>query len=195
MIAFDETDTCRVTNRGEKDVKIGYNSREYVIKPGQAKGVPVQAALLSFGDPRAVGSIRSWKNPVSNEVGWIPDRASEVRRLRMRYSVQDGPEGGFEGADGKIPLTVPDVSVEYMEEGDWVELATVLDDPTGESASLENNQAIDIQTLQASLEKTQRQLAMLIATQDGEIALGPEEDIPTDSPQVAIAGAKAAAKK
>lgn len=194
MITFEDTDVCQVTNHGKKDITLGWNSRQYVIPAGKKKGVPIQAAIIAFGDPRALGNMRSWRNPISNEVGWVPDRAAEVRRLRLRYGIQDGPEGTFYAADGEIPEAVPYVTVEFMEDGDWVKLNTVLDDPDGEGAVVDGGGAVDIQTLQASLDKTQRQLALLIQQEAGDINLGPEDEIPTDNPTKAVVDAKATNK-
>lgn len=185
-MTFEDTDICRVTNEGDSTLVLGYNNRQYKINPGEKRTVPIYAAIVAFGDPRSIGSIRSWKNPNTNEVGWVPDRAAEVRRLRVRYAILDGHDGTFEDASGKIAPTVPLVKVEFMDGGDFVELPTVLDDPLGEDSIIDQSGAIDIQTLQASLEKTQRQLAMLIQAQGGDLALGSEDDIPTDDPQAAV---------
>lgn len=192
MLTFEDADLCRVTNQGDSTIILSWNSRKFQINPGEVKMVPVFAAITAFGDPRSVGSIRSWKNPTSNEVGWVPDRAAEVRRLRAKYAILEGNDQTLQGSDGSIPLTVPDVRVEYMEGGEFVYYPTVIDDPEGNDAILENSQSVDIQTLQASLEKTQRQLAMLIQAQGADLNLGGEDDIPTDDPEAAVISTKEA---
>lgn len=194
-VTFEEGDICKVTNLGDDPITFGWNSRSYTIKPKEAKVVPIFAAVTAFGDPRSLTTMRSWRSPHSNEVGWIPDRSSEIRRLRMRYGLIDGNETTLCDRTGFVPERVPDVKVELMDGGDFIEVATVISDPDGNGAVLDEAPAIDIQTLQASLEKTQRQLAMLISQSSDEgLAYATEDDIPTDDPQAAIVDSKPAAK-
>lgn len=186
MLTFEDTDICRVTNTGDNVVTLKWNGRIWKVKPDQSAVVPINAAILAFGDPRSIKTIRSWKSPITKEVGWVPDRAAEVRRIRTKYAIHSGSDSDFTDASGEIPANVPKVEVEFMDGGEFVPIQTVLDDPHGEGAYLEESNSVDIATLQASLEKTQRQLAMLIAKTDGDIGLGDEDDIPMDDPSETI---------
>lgn len=91
---------------------IGWDGKEWTLESGQdkAKFIPFEVAANWFGDPRAVDNMKSTVDH-KRRYGWIPDRPTEVRRLRVLYGVQHGDESKVYLPDG-IMDTIPDV-------GDW----------------------------------------------------------------------------
>lgn len=123
-VALDDSDIVRVVNTADAPFTIMYDSKSYKLEPGQDSFIPFPAAALWFGDPRSTGTLGS----VVNERGlrsYIPDRDTEVRRLRVKYDNQFGDEN-------KI-IRHPLVEV-YALTGERI--TTVLDDPAGDSVNV-----------------------------------------------------------
>jgi len=103
---------------------------EYVIPPGQTEFMPFEAMKLFFGDPRAVDQVRSSRDS-KGLVAFLPDRAGEVRRLRLLYDHGFGDYTGKEGPEVVWePHKIPQVKVETL---DGQRIYTVIDDPAGHS--------------------------------------------------------------
>lgn len=126
----------------DNSLSIMWDSKPYTLLPGHDSFIPFEAAACWFGDPR------SGERVISNRdnrglVGFIPDRATEVRRLRTKYDNQGG-------SDERLYF-YPIVEV-YDLEGQRI--TTVLDDPKGDSVMAarptvsDNAQLLDIVTKQ-----------------------------------------------
>lgn len=130
-----------------------WNSRRYPIPVGSEGFVPFEAAANAFGDPRAAEMMGSYKDEAGN-VGFILDRATEVRRLRTLYDNQTGPENQI--------LYAPQVTVADLEGNP---ISTVLDDPEGVAVHPVAQTALDRDSLLAQLQRQQRMIEMLAAQQ------------------------------
>jgi hypothetical protein len=157
MVALADNDIVRVVNRGDAPYTIMYDSKPYKLMPGEDSFIPFSAACVWFGDPRSTGQIGA----VQNERGirsYIPDRDTEVRRLRAKYDNQFGDESTI--------IRHPVVEV-YAVTGERI--TTVLDDPSGESVNVatqtvteQGNMVALIQAQQAQIDQLTR---LVMATQ------------------------------
>lgn len=108
-----------------------WDAAEYVIPPGGTDFMPFEAMKLFFGDPRATTSVRSMRDG-RGLVSFLPDRAGEVRRLRLLYDHGFGDYTGQEGPDVVwIKDKIPHVAVYSLDDQ---LILTVLDDPAGTHA-------------------------------------------------------------
>ena len=140
-------DTVMVIYHGPQDkYKIGWDGREKELAKGKEVFIPFEMACNWFGDPRSAGNMSTVRDH-KQTVGWIPDRATEVRRLRIVYGVQHAHEGKI-FLDDTIPLpldnaaaslykridaTIPRVELYDLETRE--RLYTVLEDPAGDHVS------------------------------------------------------------
>lgn len=147
----DIGDIVRVVNKGDAPFTIGWDSRQYKLEPGADSFVPFEAACLWFGDPRSTNSIQSATNQ-HGLVSFIPDRDSEVRRLRVKY--------GNIGGDERFIDPAPDVEV-YDLSGEVI--VTVLNDPEGENVTLAAPTVVDQSNLMATIQRQQAQIDLLLA--------------------------------
>jgi len=103
---------------------------EYVIPPGGTEFMPFEAMKLFFGDPRSTDRVRSSRDS-KGLVAFLPDRAGEVRRLRLLYNHGFGDYSGKEGPDVVWEQhKIPHVAVYTLDDQ---LILTVLDDPAGRS--------------------------------------------------------------
>src|SRR4051812_31898248 len=124
MVAtVDNGDIVRAVNTGGAVFTIGWDSKQYKLEPGKDTFIPFEAACLWFGDPRSTNSIQSIKNQ-HGMVSFVPDRDSEVRRLRVKY--------GNIGGDERYVDPGPSVDLFDLEGN---QITTVLDDPEGEDVT------------------------------------------------------------
>lgn len=135
MVALLTTDEQWVTATYEpsdptdtKPITIQWNSRIYQLNPNSPRPIPMSAAHLWFGDPRATMGgptvIRDPENP--NNTTIITSREDEIRRLRLKWGIHSGAEMEFEAADGFTP---PVVIIRDLESDTTI--PTVVQDPTG----------------------------------------------------------------
>ena len=119
----------KVTNTHPSRIFRGmWDMAEYVIPPGGTDFMPFEAMKLFFGDPRATSQVRSMRDS-RGLAAFLPDRAGEVRRLRLLYDHGFGDYTGREGPDIVwIRDKIPWMKVETL---DGVRIYTVLDDPAG----------------------------------------------------------------
>lgn len=162
------------------DITLTWNSRDYRCPVGQEVIVPFEAVKVALGDPRAAENIGSHRDPFGI-VSWIPDRASEIRRLRALYDNQSGQE------DEVLPGSHPLVEVSDL---DGNRIPTVLDDPTGESVFSSRPTVADANELIEMVRRQQRTIDMLVEKQgitqddlpnDSASVEGDDADLPSDS--------------
>lgn len=143
-------DWVRVRNVGDEPVKVQWDSRVYKVPVNGETFMPFEAAKLWFGDPRSGGNVASHRD-VMGMVSWIPDRATEVRRLRALYDNQFGDE--------RVIANHPHVEV-YTQQGDRV--YTVLDDPDGERTSPAVQSIMDHASLLDQVRRQQATIDLLV---------------------------------
>lgn len=123
-------DILKVTNEGSKLFRGMWDLVDYVIPPSGSDFLPFEAVKLFFGDPRATTQVRSMRDS-RGIVSFIPDRAAEVRRLRLLYSHGFGDFTGQEGPEVVWEKDrIPQVTVETLQ---GERIYTVIDDPAGHS--------------------------------------------------------------
>jgi len=139
-------ETLRVLNVStDATYRFAWNSRQYLIPPGGSDFMPFDAVKVYTGDPRATNNVRTSRDAIGI-VSFLPDRATEVRRLRLLYSAPFGEYmrasdvgGIFVNSPTADPTSlasryawegvrVPQVEV-YNIRGERI--YTVLDDPEG----------------------------------------------------------------
>lgn len=143
-------DWVKVVNVGEKPFTAQWDSRKYTAPVGGEVFMPFEAAKLWLGDPRAAESISSHRD-ITGMVSWIPDRATEVRRLRALYDNQFGDERTITGH--------PVVEV-YTQAGDRI--YTVLDDPNGERVAPAVSSVMDHAALLDQVKRQQATIDLLL---------------------------------
>lgn len=120
----DLGDFVNVENLDDKALVIEYDSRRHVVEPGATRPIPFEAANVYFGDPRSTGMIAAKRDSVGR-VQFIPDRATEVRRLRTLYDNRSGDERVIENHPN-VRVTDYDGNV----------IPTVLHDPAGDMVNV-----------------------------------------------------------
>lgn len=140
-------ETLRVLNVSPSDTyRFAWNSRQYTIPPAGSDYMPFDAIKVYCGDPRSTNNVRTSRDSLGI-VSFLPDRQTEVRRLRLLYSAPFG-EYMAAGDVGGIFVHTPDPSdngslaIKFAWEGVRIPLIevynirgeriyTVLDDPEG----------------------------------------------------------------
>ena len=144
---MESGEIVRAINKGNMPLTMTYASRDYVLHPDREAAVPFDTMVLYFGDPRAMAQIRSIKDSFGI-VTWIPDRDTEVRRLRVKWGIQGGDSRD-------VLLSIP---VEFYDfEGNRIE--TVVDDPRGDRINLQPQTVSEVDLLK-------QQIVVLQARQD-----------------------------
>jgi hypothetical protein len=144
---------------------ITYNKRDYPLRPGQTTFVPFEAACLALGDPRAQENIRSYKG-IDGLVAFIPDRATEVRRLRAKYGAVYGPEttleGYFDNGKNQVgdPIHIPDITITTP---DGEKMWMVVEDPAGAHSEDATISVSDNEGMLAQLKRQQAQIDLLVS--------------------------------
>lgn len=171
-------DIVRVVNRDDRPLTIGLGGRSYVLPPDKEVPVPFDAAVIAFGDPRSGENMASMRDE-TGVVYWIPDRPTEVRRLRLKYGLETGNERTFEGTGGRIP----DVRI-FTIDGEPVQF--VINDPSGKAVEPARITEQEREGLMAIVERQQRQIEMLLThfnMEEGAVPLPKEPpDVPADVP-------------
>ena len=139
-------ETLRVANVSTVETyRFGWNSRQYIIPPGGSDFIPFDAIKVYAGDPRATNNVRTSRDSLGI-VSFLPDRQTEVRRLRLLYSAPFG-EYMRAGDVGGIFVHTPDpndttLATRFAWDGVRIPMIevynirgeriyTVLDDPEG----------------------------------------------------------------
>src|SRR5215831_4025841 len=145
---------------------------EYVIPPGGTEFMPFEAMKLFFGDPRAVDQVRSSRDS-KGLVAFLPDRAGEVRRLRLLYDHGFGDYTGKEGPDVVWEADkIPQVRVTTLKNE---RVFTVLDDPQGTTVL----PAATTISQDAELKDVVRQQGQLIRSLMDRLGVAGTEDVTT----------------
>jgi hypothetical protein len=165
----------RIRNMADTEFKGMYNGNVYKALAGSETIVPVEAAILWFGNPHArdIDARRL-------------DRTAEFKRLRVKYGAYDN----LDDPNGVTPMwesVKPQVEV-YTLDGDRV--ITVVDDPFGEmTATVEvtrserTEQQGQVEALTAQLADMQAMLNRLVNGETTDPDADPEaaEDAPPGS--------------
>src|SRR5579863_6081202 len=169
---LESGEIVRANNQGTQPITLTYGGRDYVVHPYKESAVPFDAMVLWFGDPRAMNTIRSYKD--SHDIyTWVPDRDTEVRRLRIKWGITDGPTWD-------IPINVPITFSEF----DGTPIRTVVDDPRGDHINEQPQTVSEVQLLREQILRLtsrldQQEAAMRPSPVDDEIAASAGEDIAT----------------
>lgn len=139
-------------NEGDAPVTLMYDSRTYRLEPGRGIPMPFAAVALWFGDPRANESVQALRDQ-RGLVAFVPDRETEVRRLRAKYDNQLGDER-------KITNT-PSVAIYSIPENERI--YTVLDDPQGERVIEVSTTRQEQTDLLGMIARQQKQIELLMA--------------------------------
>lgn len=179
---LDPEGILRVVNQDPIAHTVKWNSRRYKLEPGKDVFIPAACAYTWFGDPRSTNIYQSITTP-EGTVYFVPDRASEVRRLRIKYGGGfDGDEQSFDG----VPA-LPNVEV-YDTDGNRV--TTVLDDPTGDSVTPALITTSDETDLRKTVAQQQRLIAALMEAngmnEDGTAK--DESELPADGGELVTNG-------
>lgn len=121
-------DIVHIFNEGTTIFRGMWDMVDVVVPPSGEDYISFEMAKLFFGDPRSNEAVRS-AHDIRGVVGFIPDRPSEVRRLRLMYDHGFGDYTGKEGPETVWEANkIPHIRVETLKgERIW----TVLDDPAG----------------------------------------------------------------
>jgi len=165
-------DILKVENVGTRIFRGMWDMVDYVIAPFQSDFMPFEAVKLFFGDPRATDKVRS-VHDVRGIVGFLPDRPSEVRRLRLMYAHGFGDYTGKEGPDVVWEADkIPQVRVTTLKNE---RVFTVLDDPQGTTVL----PAATTISQDAELKDVVRQQGQLIRSLMDRLGVAGTEDVTT----------------
>lgn len=171
MSTFSLEDHLEVRNRGAEEITFSWNNRHHTVQPGGKNFVPAPAVINFLGDPRAASNVQTWKIS-DDEVMFVPDRHTEIRRLNSKW-------GNDPNNEESVTPNRPNVEV-YDNDGQRVWM--VVDDPTGELAMPTNvvsqsSQQEQIVKLQRQVEALSKQVGQPVNVR-GRIT---EDDLPVDA--------------
>lgn len=149
FLGWENNDPDRVVDDGS--FIAAWDSRNYRLNNGQQGFIPAAAVFNAAGDPRSAGTVATVRD-MRGVVGFVPDRATEVRRLRMRYANHAGDDTRLQ--------TYPKLEVYDL---DGNRLTTVLDDPEGTTVTPAPTTVAGHEHLLQLIQLQQQQLARLMA--------------------------------
>lgn len=167
-------DILRVKNLSDTHtISMAWDSRQYAVPPGGEGFIPFEAVKLYFGDPRSTEKIQSLHTE-TGVVSFIPDRATEVRRLNTLYGAPFGDESIVRG-------DVPSAEIHTLE---GERITTVIEDPAGESTAPFQPTVSDNASLMAMIQRQQQHIELLMQ----KVGMGDaprEDEAPRDAtPQI-----------
>ena len=170
-------DTCKVINWETYPITIGWGNVEYVLRPEEETFVPAEAVINYFGDSRASSAMQSLEM-ANGQRAWVLDRATEVRRLRIKWQA-------LNMNNGELELTTPKVDV-YTITGEWV--PTVAADPEGTYTSPASTTKQDEMSRDQIIENMQAQLDILLRERNLSNSITPleETEVPVDDPRITV---------
>jgi hypothetical protein len=144
------------------------------LEPGYAKLVPFDLVRLFFGDPRSVPGVQGRTEDRKGNVGDIPPREQEIRRLSTIYGLYDV------NAE-LLPRAVPDVTITTADD---VEVICPAADPDGTHVYGYAGTTAEVHDVATQLSNMRKQIAMLEAAQRAEETNGKNDgsDVVTDGP-------------
>lgn len=149
-------DIVRIVNKDTRPVTITSGGRSYTLPVGKETAIPFDAMTLWFGDPRADKDMKAYRDE-QGIATWIPDRASEVRRLRIKWGIHFGDASVVYDLNAE---TQPPLVEIYDLAGERI--YSVIDDPLGENV-VESRQSVAEQNdLLATIQRQQRQIDQLL---------------------------------
>lgn len=167
-------DIVQVKNNEGYPLHVMWNSRKYELSPGKTAFIPAACAFNWFGDPRSGATYQSILDADGTR-GFIPDRATEVRRLRIKWGAGLlGDESNFDGVD------IPDVEI-LTAEGEAV--ITVLSDPEGKNVIQASHSKADDEQLRELVASQQRQIEAMkshLGMNDDPSQATAQDEIPAD---------------
>lgn len=169
-------ETCKAVNREDYPVTIGWGNIQYILQPQRETFVPAEAIMNFFGDPRAINNMQRVEQ-ANGQSAWIPDRQTEVRRLRIKWQ-------NLNMGNGEDELYTPNVDV-YTLDGEAV--PTVAKDPEGlavNPAGRSKAEELDRDTIIARMQEQLDQLIKERNVQELHEPATVEGEIPVDDPSV-----------
>jgi hypothetical protein len=151
----DPDEIMKVTNNGRATVEWMGTRRQYVIAPKATTMIPFHVVVKYLGDPRSdYKKTETFKTP-NGEMGVIPERNGELRRLSVNY-------GLYQGAIKNLPKVAPKVTVLTLND---IELQFPIYNPKNPTYKYDtlDNRNIDVRT---ELERLQSQIAALEGRQE-----------------------------
>lgn len=129
-----ETKQRKPHPKANQPLTMTWNTRPYVVWPGQDAYIPFELAKTLFGDPRSVENVFRIKDDYGNDQ-IIPDRFAEVRRLQTYWQrsvikFREYIPGDRSFMDEGISDLLPNVEV-YSLSGERIYMVT--DDPYGDT--------------------------------------------------------------
>lgn len=158
---------------------IEWDSQRHDLFPGRDAFVPWAAMVSAFGDPRSTDKLQSYRDQ-HGRVGFIPDRRTEIRRLRTKYDNMYGDES--------LVAHHPFVEVYEL---DGTPITTVLDDPQGrttipvEQTAAQQDELLEIvKRQQLTINTLMQKVGMTPQPTEATVPPPPEPQIiiPPDSP-------------
>ena len=158
-------------NEDYPQLTFGWNNKEFTILRGKKMLIPFEAACIRFGDPRSGDKVASIREPGGETTGWIPDRKSEVARVRLLWGAHADNYPRFD--DISIPLV-------YVTDMELEPVTMVTDDPEGNSVTPVLQTADDRDALLAMLDRQQAQIDKMKIDLGLEADISNEAQLPTD---------------
>lgn len=146
----DPDEIMQVTNNGNKNLEWWGTRRQYILHPKKMTMVPFHVIVKYMGDPRSdFKKTETFKCP-DGQMGVIPERGGELRRLSINY-------GLYQGKIKELPKVAPKVTVLTL---NGIELDFPIRNPSCKTYKYDtlDNRNIDVRT---ELERLQGQIAAL----------------------------------
>jgi hypothetical protein len=168
---FVQVELLEDGNDAFPEITLGWDNREYTILRGKKAIVPFEAMVLRFGDPRSGENIQSIKTPGGGVNGWIPDRKSEVARLRLLWGAHADNYPKFDDID------VPNVRVYDLNNEP---IATVMEDPEGKESIPVTQTESEKDAMYELLDRQQAQIDALRRELGVTDEISTESELPSD---------------
>lgn len=162
------------TNNGDTDFNFKYNSRDWIVRPGETRQINYFNAVMYLGDPR------SFNHPTDDRQKF---RAEEWKRLRTLYGIYE-----HEG-DPEFMCNLPNITITNTA---GERILMVVDDPHGTLETAEiptGNTTIAemearMEVMRIAMEKQAKQMEALLSANNPQPTI-PDNDHRTEEPLVA----------
>ena len=148
--------------------KFVWDGEDYLggLEAGKAKLVPFDLVRVFFGDPRSVPGVRGRTEDRHGQVGDIPPREHEIRRLATLYGIYDVNMG-------RLAEAVPDVEITTA---DGVTVVCPAIDPDGSHVYGHDADSAEIHDVATQLQHMREQIALLEQQAKAEGKRGSKND-------------------